>query len=47
VSVTLSDEGDLGNNPLSRWFGLFLDRMIGPDFEAGLVNLKRVSEKAQ
>ena len=45
VNVTLSDEGDLGNNPISRWFGLFLDRMIGPDFEAGLTKLKQVSEK--
>jgi Polyketide cyclase / dehydrase and lipid transport len=27
-----------------RWFGLFFDRLIGPDFEAGLANLKRVAE---
>ena len=39
------DAGDLGMNPLSRWFGLFLDKMIGPDFEKGLVNLKRLVEK--
>lgn len=45
VNVTLSDEGDLGLNPISRWFGLFLDRMIGPDFDAGLAKLKQVSEK--
>jgi len=46
VNVTLSDEGDLGLNPINRWFGLFLDRMIGPDFEAGLAKLKQVTEKA-
>ena len=33
-------EGDLGNNPISRWIGLMLDRWIGKDFEAGLARLK-------
>lgn len=41
VRVVWASTGDLGRNPLSRWFGLFLDRMIGPDFEAGLARLKR------
>lgn len=45
VNVTLSDQGDLGKNPIKRWFGLFLDGMIGPDFEAGLAKLKQVIEK--
>lgn len=45
VRVVWSDSGDLGNNPLNRWFGLFLDQMIGPDFEAGLAKLKRNLEK--
>ncbi len=45
VKVVWSDAGDLGMNPLSRWFGLFLDKMIGPDFEAGLAKLKRNLEK--
>jgi len=40
------DAGDLGLNPLSHWFGLFLDRMIGPDFEAGLAKLKALCENA-
>ena len=40
-----ADTGDLGMNPLNRWFGLFLDRMIGPDFERGLANLKKLAEK--
>lgn len=39
-----SDEGDLGMNPLSRWFGLFLDQLIGKDFETGLANLKKLVE---
>lgn len=42
--VVWADEGDLGNSPVARWFGLFLDKMIGPDFEAGLAKLKTVCE---
>lgn len=34
------DDGDLGSNPFYRYFGLFFDRMIGPDFEKGLARLK-------
>jgi hypothetical protein len=30
---------------MNRWFGLFLDKMIGADFERGLDNLKRLAEK--
>jgi hypothetical protein len=40
VRLTWADEGDLGMNPMNRWMGLFLDRMIGPDFEKGLAKLK-------
>ena len=42
--VTMTMEGDLGRSPVNRWFGLFMDRMIGPDFEGGLANLKRLAE---
>ncbi len=45
VRVVWSDEGDLGMNPMGRWFGLFLDKMIGPDFERGLSNLQKIVEK--
>lgn len=44
VKVVWVDAGDLGMNPMFRWFGLFLDLMIGPDFEKGLANLKRLAE---
>lgn len=37
-------DSDLGMNPLSRWFGLMFDRMIGPDYEKGLVGLKKLAE---
>jgi uncharacterized protein YndB with AHSA1/START domain len=44
VRLSWSNEGDMGGNPISRWFGLFMDRLVGPDFEAGLANLKRIAE---
>lgn len=45
VRVVWIDAGDLGMNPVNRWFGLFLDKIIGPDFERGLSNLKTIVEK--
>ncbi len=44
TKVTWELEADLGANPLSRWFGLAFDRRVGPDFERGLANLKRLAE---
>jgi carbon monoxide dehydrogenase subunit G len=44
VKVTWSNFGDLGGNPINRWFGLMMDRMMGPDFQAGLDNLKKKLE---
>lgn len=35
---------DLGANPLARYFGLWMDGMVGPDFEEGLGRLKALSE---
>ena len=46
VKVTWSNEGELGANPINRYFGLMMDRMMGPDFEEGLNNLKRKVEGA-
>ena len=46
VRVIWSDTGDLGMNPMMRWVGLFLDKsLIGPDFERGLANLGKLTEK--
>jgi hypothetical protein len=42
--VTMAMEGDLGRSPINRWFGLFMDRLVGPDFEGGLANLKTLGE---
>ena len=44
TQVTWALESDAGWNPIGRWFGVFLDRIIGPDFESGLARLKTVAE---
>ncbi|WP_374348155.1 SRPBCC family protein [Chitinimonas sp.] len=43
--LSWTNEGDMGINPLSRYMGLMMDRMVGPDFEGGLSNLKQQLEK--
>lgn len=43
--VRWTNEGDVGKNPLMRWFVPFLDGMMGPDFEGGLAGLKTLAEK--
>jgi uncharacterized protein YndB with AHSA1/START domain len=43
--VTWTNEGDMGTNPVNRYFGLVMDSMVGPDFEAGLKNLKALAER--
>ena len=42
--VTWSTSGDVGPNPLKRYLAVMMDRMVGPDFEAGLENLKALAE---
>ena len=44
TKVTWIMESDLGMNPIARIFGLFMDKMLGPDFEKGLSNLKQLAE---
>lgn len=44
TKVTWSNHGKL-DYPVGRLFGPFLDGMVGPDFEKGLLNLKNLSEK--
>ncbi len=41
IEVIWNIETDLGMNPLTRWFGLFSDRMVGPDLVKGLLNLEK------
>ncbi len=44
TKVIWSNEGNL-DYPIGRLFGPFLDGMVGPDFEKGLTNLKKLVEK--
>jgi hypothetical protein len=39
--MTGTSEGNL----MMKYFAPFMDKMVGPDFEAGLKNLKEVAEK--
>ena len=43
--VTWTNQGDMGRNPLKRYLAVSMDRLVGPDFEAGLANLKQLAEK--
>ncbi len=45
TKLSWSDEGTL-SWPIERWLGLTLDGQLGPDFELGLANIKRVVESA-
>ena len=33
------------DNGVGRWFGLFMDRLVGPDFDAGFANLKALADQ--
>ncbi|MEM8980219.1 MAG: SRPBCC family protein [Pseudomonadota bacterium] len=43
TEVTWSMDMDLGMNPVFRVMGLFMDGMIGPNFELGLANIADVA----
>lgn len=42
--VTWRFDSDLGFNPVSRYFGLMLDSMVGSNYEQGLASLKSLVE---
>lgn len=42
--VTWQLDTAFGYDLIGRYFGLFFDRMIGPDYETGLANLKQFLE---
>ena len=44
MRVNWAMETDLGMNPVSRYFGILIDRMVGGDFERGLAGLKTLAE---
>lgn len=43
TEVTWTMDMDLGVNPIFRVMGLFMDSMIGPNFELGLANIADVA----
>jgi uncharacterized protein YndB with AHSA1/START domain len=45
TQVTWVHGGDTGSNPLKHYLAVAMDRMMGPDFEQGLANLKALAEK--
>ena len=44
--VTWTNQGDVGTNPINRYFAQAMDRLVGPDFETGLKNLKALAERS-
>lgn len=44
VRITWTNRGDMGSNPLKHFLAVSMDRLVGPDFEAGLANLKTLAE---
>ena len=44
TKITWTLDTDMGVNPVGRWMGLMMDRLVGGDYEAGLTNLKALVE---
>ena len=44
TEVTWRMAGEMGGNPISRYFGAMMDAMVGPMFEKGLNKLKTAAE---
>jgi len=43
TTVVWSMQADMGMNPIGRVMGLFMDKIVGPQFETGLKNLAQVA----
>lgn len=46
TKVTWGMNSDMGMNPIGKYLGLFMDQMVGGDFEKGLESLKKISESS-
>ena len=44
TKVTWSMQSDMGSNPFKKMFGYLMDKMLGPTFEHGLGDLKKIAE---
>ena len=38
-------DSDMGYNIIGRWFGLFMDNLIGKDYDKGLASIKKICEE--
>ncbi len=47
VKLTWGMNSNMGNNPIMRYLGLFMDGLVGPDFEKGLNSIKMVVENME
>lgn len=45
TKVTWGFDVDAGNNPMMRWMGLMMDKMVGSEYAKGLETLKEMMEK--
>jgi len=46
TKATWYDSGDVGMNLVARFFVSAMDSFLGPDFEGGLANIKKLAEEA-
>jgi hypothetical protein len=44
TKVTWTMDSDMGMNPVFKFLGLFMDGMVGPDFEQGLATLEETAK---
>ena len=45
TKITWSMHGTSKGNLMMKLFAPFMDKMVGPDFQAGLDNLKKLAEQ--
>ena len=45
VQLTWWMNADMGNNPINRIMGIFLNKLVGKDFDKGLKSLKEITER--
>jgi uncharacterized membrane protein len=47
TDVTWQMQSNMGANPLYRWGGLFMDKMVGSEFEKSLANINALAAKGE
>jgi hypothetical protein len=44
TKLVMGVTGEVSRNPMDRWFSVFMEKLVAPDFEKGLAKLKKVVE---